>query len=168
MFVTLAPGSYTAVITGADGGTGVTLVEAYDVSRPAPGQKMINLSTRTQVGAGDNVCIAGFVVAGSGPKRVLLRGVGPGLAQFGLTGVLVKPQLMLYRGPTIIAQNAGWAASADATQISATAGRVGAFAFTSNDEAALLLSLDPGSYTVVLSGVNNTTGVGLVEVYEVP
>ncbi len=168
MFVTLAPGAYSAIITGADGGTGVVLVEAYDASTPSPGQKMVNISTRAMVGSGDNVCIAGFVVTGSTPKRVLIRGVGPSLAQYGLSGVLAKPVLNVYRSGTVIASNTGWSTSADATQITAAAVKVAAFPFVSNDDSAILISLDPGSYSAVLSGQGGATGIGLVEVYEVP
>lgn len=165
---TLAPGSYTLIVSGADGGTGLAIAEAYDLSGAVTGQKMINISTRAQVGTGNNLCIAGFVVGGTVPKRVLIRGVGTSLSAFGITGTLAKPQVTLYRGTTAVAQNAGWAASADAAQIATVTKQVGAFTLTSNDEAVILISLEPGAYTVQLSGVNSSTGIGLVEVYEVP
>jgi hypothetical protein len=113
--------------------------------------------------------IAGLVVNGTAPKRVLIRGVGPGLAQFGLGNVLSRPQLTLFAGDSIVAQNAGWSTSSDAGAIAQTAAQVGAFAFPAGSaDAALLLNLAPGAYTAQLTGASAATGVALVEIYEVP
>ena len=130
LLLTLAPGAYTAVVSAGDDQTGVGLVEVYDLSGASVDQKLTNISTRAVAGAGDALLIAGLVVGGSVPKRVLIRAAAPALAQFGLTGVLAQPQLtLLAAGSATVAQNAGWSASLDAGLIADAAGRVGAFAF---------------------------------------
>jgi hypothetical protein len=101
------------------------------------------------------------------PRRVLIRGVGPGLAPFGVTGALANPALAIYRGSAVVADNDDWGGG----DTLATAFRaVGAFALpsASSRDSALLVTLNPGSYTAQLTGVNNTTGVALIEVYEAP
>jgi len=164
---TLAPGAYTAVAGGSNGGTGVVLIEVYDLSAPVAGQKLFNISTRAAVGAGDGTVVAGFVVSGSVPKRVLLRGAGPALAGFGLEGALSDPQIKLFRGQTQIASNDDWGVSAAA--VSAASTTTGAFQFAAGSkDAAMVLSLEPGAYTVQISGVGGASGIGLIEVYEIP
>jgi hypothetical protein len=176
LFVSLPPGPYTAVVSGNDGTAGVALVEVYDVSENSPPtQKVVNIASRGFAGSGDTTLTAGFVISGTVPKRVLIRGVGPTLGGFGVPGTLVDPQLKLFDQPgAIIATNDDWgtpvtAAAADAAQIATTANAVGAFAFApGSKDSALLLNLAPGPYTVQLSGAGTTTGAALVEVYEVP
>jgi hypothetical protein len=144
-------------------GAGVVLVEAYDTGA-ASSARLINVSARNQVGTGENILIAGFVIAGSGTKQLLIRGVGPKLGAFGITGVLADPQLEVYSGATRVTSNDNWSAA-----LASTFTAVGAFALDAGSrDAALLVSLDPGSYTVQLSGVNGGTGEGLIEIYEVP
>jgi hypothetical protein len=161
-------GSYSIQVTGKNNATGVALAEIYDAT-PASSfsvatPRLINVSARTQVGTGDDVLIAGFSIGGSTPLRVLIRAVGPTLAAFGVGGTLADPRLQIFRGQTQIAENDNWAA-ADA----ATFGSVGAFALQANSrDAALVITLQPGTYSAQISGVNNTTGVALVEVYELP
>jgi hypothetical protein len=169
LLVTLAPGAYTAVVSASDGRPGVGLVEVYDLSGASLDQKLTNISTRAVAGAGDATLIAGLVVGGSVPKRVLIRAAGPALAQFGLAGVLARPQLTLIAGGVTIAQNSGWSASSDATAIAEAAGRVGAFAFPAgSQDAALIVNLAPGAYTAQASGLGSATGIVLIEVYELP
>jgi hypothetical protein len=171
LLLTLNPGNYTAILSGQNNATGVALVEAYDATvGPIPtAQRMINMSGRGVVSAGDGTLVGGFYISGTVPKRVLLRGAGPSLAQFGLTGVLAKPQLQLFKGNQVIAQNAGWGTSPDAAAIAATGVQVGAFAFTAGSaDSALIVNLDPGTYTVQVNGVGGTTGIALVEIYDVP
>ncbi|MEI6467332.1 MAG: hypothetical protein WCQ89_21600, partial [Verrucomicrobiota bacterium] len=147
-------------------GTGTALVEAYDAEATATPVRLVNLSARTQVGTGDDVLIIGFVVTGNGPTTVLLRAVGPGLAQFGVGGVLTDPQLRLFAAgsETALHVNDNWDSG-----LAPTFAATGAFALpVSSKDAALLVTLQPGAYTAVVSGVNNATGVALVEVYEVP
>jgi hypothetical protein len=140
------------------------LVEAYDLgSTTTP--RLVNLSARHWVGTGADVLIAGFVVAGSGTKQVLIRAVGPTLTNFGVAGALVDPQLEVLDGSgRVLGSNDNWSSS-----LSATFSQVGAFPLaTGGRDAATLITLPAGAgYTVKVSGVNNTTGEALIEVYEV-
>ena len=159
---------YTAQISGVGNTGGVALAELYDADGAAPTARLVNLSARANVGTGGNVLIAGFVISGTASETVLIRGVGPALAlaPFSLTGVLAAPLLTVFNGAgTSLATNTRWGGTSTLT---ATFVRVGAFSLgvTSND-TALLLTLAPGSYTAQVSGVNNTSGQALVEVYEV-
>jgi hypothetical protein len=117
--------------------------------------------------AGDGILIAGFTLSGNVAKRVLIRGVGPSLTQFGVTGTLANPMLAVYRGATVVADNDDWGGGED---LAAAFRSVGAFTLASptSRDAALLVTLQPGSYTAQLSGVGGTTGVALIEVYELP
>jgi hypothetical protein len=167
----LTPGSYSAVITGKANATGVALMEAYDASSTTTTARLVNMSARTSVGTGGSILIAGFSIQGDAPKQVLIRAVGPSLAQFGVTGVLADPQLSLFRegNPTALQQNDNWLTAPNAAQVGLAAGTAGAFALPANSrDAALLVTLEPGTYTAQVSGVGNTTGVALVEIYEVP
>lgn len=155
----LAPGSYSLQVTPASGTGGIALAEVYDASSTGP--RLVNLSARTQVGTGANLLIAGFAIGGETSKTVLIRAIGPGLAPFGVTGTLADPKLELYSGSTLLAVNDNWDAStAD------TFSAIGAFNLpAASRDAALLVTLAPGSYTAQVSGIANTTGVALVEVY---
>ena len=162
---TLSVGAYSAHVTSA-GADGVALVEAYDTDDLAGTARLTNVSARTVVGTRDDVLIAGFVIRGTEPKRLLIRAIGPGLAQFGVRGVLADPELVVFRGTQSIRANDDWGGGAE---LSATFARVGAFALVSDaKDAALIVELAPGSYTAQVSGVGGTTGVGLVEIYELP
>jgi len=144
-------------------GAGILLVEAYDTGT-GNSPRLINVSARNQVGTGDNILIAGFNIAGTGTKQLLLRAVGPKLAAFGVTGFLVDPKLELYSGSTKLNENDSWAAT-----LAATFTAVGAFPLDAGSrDAALLTTLAPGPYTVQVSGVNHGTGEALIEIYEVP
>jgi hypothetical protein len=159
----LGAGAYTAQITGKGTATGIALVELYDAG--ANEARLVNVSARTMVGTGADVLIAGFVITGNAPKKLLLRAVGPGLARFGVTGVLADPQLELFQGNTRLQQNDNWGGAA---ALNSTFDQVGAFGLEANSrDAAILVTLPPGSYSVVVSGVNNSTGVALIEVYEI-
>lgn len=165
---TLNPGPYTAQVTSADGTGGIALLEIYDISPPRYSH-LKNLSARAQVGAGANVLIGGLVIEGGVPKKVLLRGAGPALGQFGLTGVLAKPQLTLFRGSEAIATSTAWSASSDAAAIRSATQNAGAFGFAEGSaDAAMVTTLDPGAYTIQVNGADGGSGVALVEVYEVP
>jgi hypothetical protein len=169
ILATLAPGSYTAVISAADAKSGVGLVEIYDLSGDSLAQKLANLSTRAAVGTGEATLISGLVIGGTAPKRVLIRAAGPALAPFGVTGALARPALTLFAGATVLAQNSGWSASADSAAIADAAARVGAFAFAAGSaDAALIVNLAPGAYTAQVTGVAGATGTTLLEVYELP
>jgi hypothetical protein len=171
----LAAGPYTVQVTGSSGDTGVALAELYDATPESSitlaSPRLVNLSARAQVGTGGNVLIAGFVIGGTTAKTVLVRGTGPSLGAFGVTGALPDPLLQLYQGnangsSTLVASNAGWGGDA---QIASTAASVGAFAWSvlGTADSALLVTLPPGAYTAELSGASGDTGIGLIEVYEV-
>jgi hypothetical protein len=164
---TLAPGNYTAVVSSSTNAAGVALVEVYDLSGMQPGQKLLNIATRAAAGTGDNTLIAGFVVPPGTAKRVLIRGVGPGLSAFNVTGVLAQPVLTLISGGSTVATNTNWNTSADAAAITNASLQAGAFGLANND-SAMVVTLAPGNYTAQVTGVNNTTGVALIEVYELP
>jgi hypothetical protein len=129
----------------------------------------VNLSARTQVGTGDNVLIAGFVINGSTAKTVLIRAAGPALQRFGVTGVLANPKLQVAVAETgaVVAENDDWGGD---PQIVRVGNSVGAFPYDNgaSTDAALLLTLPPGNYSAKVFGADGGTGVSLVEVYEVP
>jgi hypothetical protein len=126
----------------------------------------VNVSVRKQIEAGGTLT-AGFVVDGVTARTVLIRAIGPGLAAFGLTGVMTDPQLALNRGSGRIAGNDNWGGDG---QITAAGSTVGAFAIsdTGSRDAMLLITLAPGGYTVDVNGVGGGAGETLVEIYEVP
>ena len=158
ILITLAPGAYTAIVSGVGGGTGVGIVEVFEIDTAnAP---LINISTRGQVQTGDNVMIGGFIIQGTASQTVLIRAVGPNLANYGVSGVLANPMLQLYSGQTLIASNDNWGSAANAAAIQATG-----LAPVSPLESAILTTLAPGAYTAIVSGVGGGTGVGIVEVY---
>jgi len=175
IFVTLSPGAYTAQTSGVNNTSGVALVEIYEDGvgfRPGsipPGGRLVNTAVRAQVGTGANVLIPGLVVSEGAPKTVLIRAVGPGLEPFGVSGVLAQPVVTLFAGAEGFVSNSGWNSAANAREIRAAAMRVGAFALAEGGpDSAILVSLSPGPYTIHVSGANNTNGIALVEVYEVP
>jgi len=163
----LTNGVYSARISGVNNSTGIALAEFYDTDGGTPTTRFINASARAPVGTGNGVLTAGFAILGTGSETVLIRGIGPSLTQFGVAGALGAPRVTVFNSAgTPIATNAGWDGSA---ALSATFGSVGAFALTAGSgDCALILSLTAGTYTVQLSGANETTGIGLIEVYEVP
>ena len=123
---------------------------------------LVNVSTRMRVLTGERVLIGGFIVTGSEPKRIAIRGVGPSLASTGLTGLLVDPVLELHASDgSVIATNDDWQSDAGAAELTANG-----IAPTNPREAATIQTLAPGAYTVVVQGKNNTTGIGLVEMYD--
>ncbi|HEY1109480.1 MAG TPA: immunoglobulin domain-containing protein, partial [Opitutaceae bacterium] len=171
LLLSLAPGGYTAQVRGQGGVSGVSLVEVYDATEGTipNAQRIINISTRSIAGAGDDALIAGFIISGAVPKRVLIRGIGPALTQFGVSGALALPQLSVYSGTRVVAQNANWGTSADAAAIATASTEVGAFALAANSaDAAVVVYLAPGAYTAHVAGTSGASGVALVEVYELP
>ena len=133
---------------------------------------LTNISCRAYVGTAGNVAIAGFVVAGQAGSgvQVLIRGVGPTLSQFALTGVLAQPVLTLFDSTgKQLAANTGWGTNANPSLIYAMTATTGAFALPwGSADSVLLLTLSPGSYTAEVSGLYNSTGIALIEVYAVP
>jgi sugar lactone lactonase YvrE len=170
----LTGGGHTVQVSGKNGATGIALAEVYDLTTGATaesGPRLINLSARTQVGTGSNILIAGFAVGGSTSKTLLIRGVGLTLSAFGVAGALADPLLQIFNGNTIIATSDNWSSGTEAEMGSVAAqvaNTVGAFRLDSASDAALVVTLPPGSYTAQVSGVAGTSGVALVEIYEVP
>ena len=173
MIVTLPPGAYTALVTGKNESSGVALVEVYDLDTSLA-SRLINISTRAQVRTGAQSLIAGFVVAGSAPRNVLMRAVGPTLTALDPVSlpagaVLPDPQLELHiPGGLVLSSNDDWN-STNGAAIGAAAQAVGAFSLgPASKDSALLASLSSGSYTPVITDKTGTTGIALVEVYEAP
>jgi hypothetical protein len=159
---TLNPGNYSAQIGG---GSGVVLLEAYEVA-PTGTARFSNISARAQVGTAGDVLIAGFVITGLDPKAVLVRAIGPGLTQFGVAGALIDPKLDVFAGSQLINSNDNWGGG---TELQTAFSQVGAFSLPANSrDSALKLVLVPGAYSVQISGVNAATGIALVELYELP
>jgi hypothetical protein len=158
---TLAPGAYTAIITGSDSSSGIALMEVYDLNQGID-SKLGNLSTRAFVSTGDNIVIAGFMLGG-GDDRVLVRGIGPSLTAVGVPNALADPLLEIRdsNGSLLMANNDWQDDPVQAAEI-ISAGLVP----TSHLESAIAATLPPGFYTVLLAGANNGIGVGLVEVYD--
>lgn len=165
ILATLEPGSYTAIVSGKDGGTGVGLVEAYDLDQTVDSQ-LGNISTRGFVATGNNVMIGGFIVdgeAGSG-ANVLVRALGPTLTDFGVTGALADPTLELRDGQgTLVSSNDNWILSPQKGEIDGTG-----LAPQKDLESVVLETLAPGAYTAIVAGQNGGTGVALVEAYRLP
>lgn len=163
--VTLQPGaSYTAILAGKNNGTGVGLVELYDINRYSDSQ-LANLSTRGFVQTGSNVMIGGFILGGDGNANVAVRGIGPSLAQFGISPVLADPTLELRDGNgALLISNDDW--QDDPT----SASELSFLGLAPQDpkESGIVQSLPPGTFTAILAGKNGGTGIGLVEIYHVP
>lgn len=166
----LESGAYSVHVEGLDGASGIGLVEIYDADREGSGARLVNLSCRADVGTGDRVAIAGLVIDGEGSQRVLLRAAGPALLGQGVTKALAQPRLELFTlGGARLAANEQWEQGNDASQIASVATQVGAFAFAKGSrDAALLVDLTPGVYSAVVSGIADTEGIALVEIYAVP
>jgi sugar lactone lactonase YvrE len=156
---------YSAIISGANNTTGIALAEVYDADPGTPATRLTNVSARAFSGTGASVLAAGFVIGGSGTDTLLIRGIGPGLTQFSIGGALAVPQLTLIDSNNVaVATNSGWGGGA---ALVAAFSRVGAFQLPAGSaDSAMLVTLPPGAYTVQVNGANNTSGVALIEVYE--
>jgi cyclophilin family peptidyl-prolyl cis-trans isomerase len=155
--------AYTAVIHGVNGTTGNGLVEVYDLDS-GPSSSVLNISTRGKVQTGDNVMIGGFIIAGNGSQRVLVRAIGPSLANAGVSNPLSDPTLTLYNSQgTQIDFNDNWQDNPAAADIEATT-----IPPSDPKESAVLQTLAPGGYTAIVRGAGTATGTALVEVYALP
>jgi hypothetical protein len=163
----LPPGIYTTIVRGVNNTTGVALVEADDLS-PETTAVLGNISTRGSVQTGENVMIGGFMVQGTGTKKVIIRAIGPGLTQYGITNALANPTLELHDASgALIGSNDDWQTTIiggiiAGNQVSDILNS--GFVPTGASESAIIANLQAGNYTAIVSGVNNTTGVALVEV----
>lgn len=175
LVASLAARPYSAVLSDTAGRSGLALVEAYDADATpgAPdGPALVNLSSRGEVGTGENILIGGFVITGTRPKRVLLRAVGPTLADHGVVAVLADPVLSLYRSvdghAQFVASNDDWQLAPSVGALMTAATHTGAFELRTgaSRDAALLLTLEPGVYTAQVASVDGSSGVALVEIYD--
>jgi len=183
VLATLNPGAYTAIVSGVAGETGVGLVEVYEVGNTS--SRLVNMSTRVRVGTQDDVMIGGFIIEGTDSKTLLLRARGPSLADFGVSGVLPDPVLQLYSGQTVIARNDDWqtidplcsggGSPCSATNQIQSIGLDPCHAYQSGGaaptgcarESAMQVTLNPGAYTMIVSGSGASAGVALLELFEV-
>jgi uncharacterized repeat protein (TIGR01451 family) len=159
---TLAPANYTVILRDMGMSSGVGLVEIYDLDQAA-NSRLANLSTRAFVDTGDNILIAGFILAGNNDERVIVRGIGPSLTAAGVPDALPDPSLELRNSNgVLLISNNDWQDDQDQAALLTAAG----LAPTNNLESGVAATLPPGSYTALLAGQNNGTGVGLVELYD--
>lgn len=159
--LTAIDGGRTVQVSGPSAGT--VLVEGYDAGT-GDSPRFSNLSARNRVGTGSDILIAGFTLSGNGTRNLLIRAVGPKLSDFGVSGVLQDPKLQIFSGATRIAENDNWSAN-----LASTFSAVGAFALTTGSkDAAIVIPLQAGSYTVQVSGADGSTGEAIVEIYELP
>jgi len=165
----LPPGNYTAILRGVNDTTGVALVEAYDLN-PDANSTLGNISTRSFVQTGDNVMIGGFIVQGTASKRVIVRAIGPELTRYGVPNAMANPTLELHDSTgALIATNDNWRTTIIGGIITTNQVReitASGLAPADGRESAIIAELPPGNYTAIVRGVNETTGVGLVEVYD--
>jgi hypothetical protein len=159
-------GFYAVNLAGKNGDTGIGVVEIYDID-PAADSQLSNISTRGFVETGDNVMIGGFILGGpsqAGNTRIAVRGIGPSLAQFGLNPVLANPMLELRdSNGVLLISNDDWQDDpASAAQLTAHA-----LAPQNSLESGIFAALPPGAFTAILTGKNDGTGIGLVEIYNV-
>jgi hypothetical protein len=165
----LPAGNYTAIVRGVSNGSGVALAEVYDLN-PQPGSSLRNISTRSFVRTDDNVMIGGFMLAGNETKTVIIRALGPELAQYGVPRPLADPTLAVYNDQgDLIASNNDWQHTIiggiiNTDQVARI--RSSGYAPTNSRESAIIATLPSGNYTAIVRGANNTIGVGLVEVYD--
>jgi hypothetical protein len=173
LLTSLAAGVYSAKVSGVGSTSGTVLAELYDANPStysASTPRIINLSARATM-ANDNPLIAGFVVGGSTAKTLMIRAIGPYLSQFFGASAMSDPQLELNVSQsgvnTVLLTNDNWGGASLLTSVGNT---VGAFPLTdqASKDAVILVTLDPGVYSAKVLGVNNASGITLVEVYEIP
>ncbi|HVU35372.1 MAG TPA: protease pro-enzyme activation domain-containing protein [Opitutaceae bacterium] len=165
--VALPSANYSAQVTDATGATGIALAEIYDTA-PGSGARLINVSARAQVGTGDGVLTVGFVISGGSSETVLIRGIGPGLLPYGVNDALGDPRLDVYdSNDNVLQSNDNWGGAAALTT---AFHQTGAFLLSdpASKDAALVITLPPGAYTAQVGSVDQSPGVALVEVYEIP
>lgn len=164
ILMTLDPGAYTAIVRGKNDGTGIGLVEVYDLDQPDGTNVLANISTRGFVDTGDNVMIGGFI---AGPEvnnatTVVIRGLGPSLAFSGVPNTLQNPTLELHdKNGTMVASNDDWETDPNADKV-----LLSGLAPSDTRESAIYTTVNPGEWTAVVRGADNTTGVGQVEIYD--
>ena len=160
---TLAPGAYTAIVRGNGNTSGTALVEIYDLA-PNANSKLANISTRAFVNTADGLVVAGFILGDhSGGDGIVVRGIGPSLTALGVPNVLANPTLELHdSNGVLVSSNDDWQDNPAQAAVISAAG----LAPTNALESGIAATLPPGLYTALLAGLNNSTGIGLVEVYD--
>lgn len=167
MLVGLNPGPHSAHVTGPASATGVVLLELYNTASTR--SRLVNLSSLAVSGTGENVLVTGFALAGNGAKTLLIRAVGPTLTQFGVGNPMANPSLTLYQGTAPIFTNDDWSNAPDVAALQAASQTVGAFPLPARSrDAAMLITLMPGTYSAQAHGIADTSGNVLIEVYAVP
>ena len=162
LIATLAAGAYTAVVRGYSNSTGVALVEVYELDTLST--RLSNISTRGQVGTDQNLLIGGLIINGSTSKKLIVRAIGPSLASppFSLFGTLANPILELHDSSgNLLATNDDWGSGTQAAAIAASG-----YQPPNAKESAIIATLASGSYTAIVRGVNNSTGIALVDAYD--
>jgi uncharacterized protein YkwD len=162
----LPAGPYTALVSCPAGKEGVALVEVYEVSKT--GSRLINISTRAQAASAGDTMIAGVVIEGSAARRLLIRAVGKSLTTFGITNPIPRPQIQLMSGNTVVRSVGAWSTAANASEISAAFAEAGAFALpASNEDSAMVVTLQPGVYTALVTpSAGTSSGLCLIEAYD--
>jgi glucose/arabinose dehydrogenase len=161
LFAQLSPGSYTAILSDANGGTGIGLVELYATNSSASANP-VNISTRGFVETGDNVMIGGFIIGGTDARHLAIRAIGPSLAAAGVSNPLLDPVLELHdSNGALLESNDNW--KTNQAEVEATG-----LAPNDDRESVIVTTLSPGSYTAIVLGAGGLTGVALVEVYDSP
>ncbi|MFT6749905.1 MAG: hypothetical protein ACJA2O_000079 [Candidatus Azotimanducaceae bacterium] len=158
--ITLNPGAYTAIMSGVGDEEGVGLIEIFEIDDTGE-TRLQNIATRSFVGTGDNVTIGGIVISGIQTKKLVIRAKGPSLAASGVSGVMANPQMTIFSGANVIDSNDDWQNHFRAAEVPTN------LQPTDLLEATIFTELSPGAYTVIVSGVGDTTGVGIVEVFEI-
>ena len=159
----LNPGSYTAVVRDKNNTSGIAVIEVYDLSTALP-SRLANISTRALTGTGNNIVIAGFTLGNNGgDDRIAVRGLGPSLTSAGVANALPNPTLELRSSNgTLVATNDDW--EQDPTQASAM--KAAGLALPDKLESGILRQLTPGAYTALLRGAGDSSGIGLIEIYD--
>jgi hypothetical protein len=167
--ITLNPGIYTAHASGVGGTTGIALIEIYD-AEPATGtSRLTDLSIRAQIGADADILIPGLTVGPGEPTTVLVRAIGPGLDQFGVSNFLESVTLNLLSDGISIVSNTGWSTATNSAEIESASALIDAFPLEpGSGDSAVMVTLNPGNYTLHVSSNTGQGGVALVEVHEVP
>jgi len=171
LLMTLDPGTYSAVVTGADGGSGVAIAEVYDADTSNHLSTLSNVSSRSFVQGGDKTMIAGFVIDGTQPHTVLIRASGPGIAQFGVPSTLTDPVFeirAINQHSVIVGSNDSWSADPNAAMAMRIANKMAnAFGFAlGSKDSGQVITLSPGAYSVVVRDAAGGNGNSLVEVYD--
>ena len=168
MLVTLSPGLYTVHLSGAGSTSGIGLAEVFEASNESIETRLMNISTRILSSTGDRVAIGGFVIMGQDPKRVLIRALGPELANRGISEYMPNPEITLYEASEAVARNDDWG-DEPVFQLQEAFSQAGASALPlDSQDVAMIRELQPCLYTVVVNDFDGEDGIALIEIFELP